>query len=229
MFGGAEKEASVLVVDDERNIRDVLSLGLGQAGFLVHTAANGIEGVSAAARLTPDIILLDLMMPYADGMSVLPQLRRATQAPIIILTGKGSLQDQVDGLDSGADDYMRKPFEFPELAARIRAALRRPALTHVHALRFADLTVDLDTHYVRRGGTPIRLSAREFDLLVVLLRRPRQVFTRDQLLDLVWGSERNVTFQVVETYICYLRRKVDIGFPTRLIHTIRGFGYSIRE
>jgi DNA-binding response OmpR family regulator len=219
----------VLVIDDERNIRDVIARGLSRTGFTVTTAANGLEALSMVRVKKPDVILLDLMMPVVDGMTVLPELRRICEAPILIISAKGQLHDKIAGLDSGADHYINKPFEIDELIARIRSALRRPALAHVQTLRFEDLFVDLDTRLVRRGDRTIKLSRREFDLLAALIRRPRQVFTKERLLDLVWGIDREISTQTVETYICYLRQKIDDDFSTKLIHTIRGVGYSIRE
>ncbi len=219
----------LLVVDDEYNIRELLKYGLSKVGFAVRAASNGRDAVIQARQWRPEVILLDLMMPVEDGMTVLPQLRRFSEAPILILTAKGDLSDKIKGLDSGADQYINKPFELDELAARIRSALRRPALATIKSLHFQDLEADLETRSVRRGQTPIRLSTREFDLLVALLRHPRHVFTRDQLLDIVWGGQLETSYQNVETYICYLRQKIDRGFSSRLLHTIRGVGYSLRE
>lgn len=224
-----DAHARVLVVDDERNIRDLLNRALTKADFTVRTAANGAEALSVTRAWSPDVILLDLMMPMVDGMTALPKLRRISEAPILIVTAKGELQDKVLGLESGADYYIKKPFEVFEIIAQIRSALRRPALAHVSTLEFSDLQIDLDTRTVRRAGRPIRLSTREFDLLATLARHPRQVFTREQLVTLVWGTEREISRQTVETYICYIRAKIDTGFPTHLIHTIRGVGYSVRE
>ena len=224
-----DEPVRLLFVDDEYNIRELLKYGLSKAGFAVRTASNGRDGVIQARQWRPEVILLDLMMPVEDGMTILPQLRRFSQAPILILTAKGDLSDKINGLESGADQYITKPFEMDELAARIRSALRRPVLATTKSLHFEDLEADLDTRSVRRGGTPIRLSTTEFDLLVAFLRHPRRVFTRDQLLDMVWADEPETSRQNVETYICYLRRKIDNGFSSRLLQTIRGVGYSLRE
>jgi len=169
------------------------------------------------------------MMPIEDGMTTLPQLRRFSQAPILILTAKDDLSDKIKSLESGADQYITKPFELDELAARIRSALRRPALATTKSLYFEDIEADLDTRSVRRGQRPIRLSTKEFDLLVAFLRHPRRVFTRDQLLNMVWGDQPEISYQTVETYVCYLRQKMDSGPSSRLLQTIRGVGYSLRE
>jgi DNA-binding response OmpR family regulator len=168
------------------------------------------------------------MMPKLDGISLLPLLRRVTDAPVIMLSAKGEVEDRVEGLAHGADDYLSKPFELSELVAHIEAKLRRPRIEHPSALSYADLTVDLETHVVERNGKRIDLSPLEYNLLVVLLRRPKRVFTREELLDLVWGDEADVTPAAVERYISYLRTKVDDGFDRRLIHTVRGVGYTVR-
>ena len=218
----------VLVVDDERPIRELLEIGLGQAGFNVRTAADGTLGLAAVREWEPDAIVLDVMMPRIDGITLLPMLRKITEAPILMLSAKGDVVDKVEGLAHGADDYLAKPFEIPELVARIQSALRRPTLAKRSTLSFSDLTVSIEDRIVTRGGKRIDLSAREFDLLAALLKSPNRVFSRAQLLDLVWGIDRDVTLGTVETYICYLRAKIDRGQPP-LIHTIRGVGYSLRE
>ena len=218
----------VLVVDDERPIRELLEIGLGQAGFDVRSAADGVLGLAAVRDWEPNAIVLDVMMPRIDGITLLPMLRKITEAPILMLSAKGDVIDKVDGLAHGADDYLAKPFEIPELIARIQSALRRPTLAHRSTLSFSDLTMSLDDRIVTRAGRRIELSAREFDLLAVLVRTPNRVFTRPQLLDLVWGIDRDVTLGTVETYICYVRAKIDRG-ASPLVHTIRGVGYSLRE
>jgi DNA-binding response OmpR family regulator len=155
--------------------------------------------------------------------------RQLTEAPIVMLSAKGEVDDKVAGLSGGADDYLSKPFEITELVARLDSALRRPKLAKPQTVRYADLAIDLETRTVLRDGRSIELSAREFDLLVALARNPLRVFSRDQLLDMVWGAHRDVGQGAVETYISYLRTKIDSGFRTRLIHTHRGAGYSLRE
>jgi DNA-binding response OmpR family regulator len=206
----------------------LLEIALGDQGYDVHSAADGPAGLELARSWTPDLIVLDVMFPKIDGISLLPMFRRVTEAPILMLSAKAEVDDKVIGLARGADDYLGKPFEMSELLARVEAALRRPKLSAPQMLRYADLEVDLETRSVRRAGKQIDLSAREFDLLVTLLRHPLRVFSRDQLLDLVWGSERDVGYSAVETYISYLRSKIDQGFDSRLIQTHRGAGYSLR-
>ncbi|MEA2666988.1 MAG: two-component system, OmpR family, response regulator MprA [Candidatus Eremiobacteraeota bacterium] len=219
----------VVVIDDEHSIREVLDIGLAQAGFEVRTAVDGADGLTAVRDWRPDCIVLDIMMPKIDGLSLIPLLRRLTEVPIIMLTARGDVRDRIDGLKAGADDYLPKPFELDELVARIQTALRRPVLKRVHHLRVADLEIDLDARTVMRARRWVDLSTREFDLLVALARRPKRVFTREELLDLVWGVDRDVSPATVETYISYLRAKVDRAPEARLIHTVRGVGYSIRE
>lgn len=219
----------VLVVDDERRIRELLELSLRHHGYEVQSAADGQAALAVAKAFEPDAIVLDVMLPKIDGISLLPMIRRVTDAPVIMLSAKGEVEDKVSGLTHGADDYLSKPFEISELVAHIEAKLRRPHIEHSDALRFADLSVDLQTHTAERGGNRLDLSPLEYNLLVTLLRRPKRVFTRDELLELVWGDERDVTPAAVERYISYLRSKVDDGFDSRLIQTVRGVGYTLRQ
>jgi DNA-binding response OmpR family regulator len=221
--------ARVLVVDDERHIRELLEIGLSDEGYDVRSAPDGQVGLQMVREWNPDAIVLDVMLPKIDGIALLPMFRKLTEAPILMLSAKGDVGDKVAGLSRGADDYVAKPFEMAELRARLDTALRRPRLAQPQVLRYADLEVNLETRVVTRAGKDISLSAREYDLLVALLRNPHRVFTRDQLLDQVWGTERFVGPGAVETYISYLRAKIDQGFPTRLIQTHRGAGYSLRE
>ena len=218
----------VLVVDDERHIRELLEIGLSDEGYDVRAAPDGQVGLQICREWSPDAIVLDVMLPKVDGIALLPMFRKLTEAPILMLSAKSDFHDKVAGLSGGADDYVAKPFEMSELLARLESSLRRPKLAQPQMLRYADLEVNLETRAVIRGGTSIALSAREYDLLIVLLRHPLRVFTRDQLLDQVWGADRFVGPGAVETYISYLRAKVDQGFEQRLIHTHRGAGYSLR-
>ncbi len=219
----------VLIVDDERNVRSLLEIGLGDEGFDVRSVPDGQAALHAVREWDPHAIVLDWMMPKVDGVTLLPMLRKLTEAPILMLTAKNQVPDRIEALGAGADDYVPKPFDIAELAARIEAALRRPTLARRTTLSVADLEVDTETRMVARAGRSIDLSAREFDLLVALMRYPRRVFTRDELLDRVWGNERIVGQGTVETYISYLRAKLDHGFERRLIHTHRGAGYSLRD
>ncbi len=219
----------VAVIDDEAAIREMLEVGLTQEGFAVRTAVDGADGLALVRDWQPSCIVLDVVMPKIDGIALIPLLRRLTEVPIVMLTARGDVRDRIDGLRAGADDYLAKPFDLEELAARIQTALRRPTLRHVEHLTFADLSIDLETRIVRRGERRIDLSMREFDLLVTLARRPNRVFTREELLDHVWGVDRDLSPNTVETYISYLRAKIDADGAPRLIHTIRGVGYSLRE
>jgi DNA-binding response OmpR family regulator len=219
----------LLVVDDERPIREMLELGLRNRGFDVRTVPDGPTAIPLIREWKPELIVLDVMLPKVDGFSMLPLLRRITEAPILMLSAKGEVEDRVQGLDRGADDYLAKPFEMSELVARLRTALRRPRLEHVEAITYADVEVELATRTVRRGGRTLDLSPLEYDLFITLLRHPRRVFSREQLLDLVWGPEADVGPGSVERYISYLRSKVDESAMTRLIHTIRGVGYSLHD
>jgi two-component system, OmpR family, response regulator MprA len=219
----------VLVIDDERPIREMLQLGLQRCGFDVRAVADGHGGIPLVREWKPEIIVLDVMMPKIDGLTMLPVLRRLTEAPIVMLSAKGEVESRVAGLDRGADDYVAKPFEMSELAARLRSALRRPRLEHVQVLTYADVEAELPTRTVRRAGRVLDLSPLEYDLFVTLLRHPRRVFSKEQLLDLVWGEESDVGPGSVERYVSYVRAKVDEGAERRLIHTIRGVGYSLHD
>ncbi len=221
--------ARVAVIDDEPAIRSLLQMELGDAGFDVRTAKDALAGLDLVRQWDPDVILLDIMMPKVDGISILPRFRTETQTPIIILSAKGGTGDKVLGLERGADQYIAKPFEMPELVARLRSALRRPRLEEPDRLTFRDLTIDFRMRTVTRAGKDIVLTAREFDLLATFMRQPRRVFTRDQLISIVWGIDADVTTNAVETYISYLRSKIDAPFDEPLLHTIRGAGYSLRD
>ncbi|HZT12615.1 MAG TPA: response regulator transcription factor [Candidatus Baltobacteraceae bacterium] len=220
--------ARVAVIDDEPAIRSLLETELADAGFEVRSAGDGLAGLDLVRAWDPDLILLDVMMPRADGISLLPRYRAATQAPILILSAKGGTDDKVRGLDGGADQYVPKPFEMPELIARLRSALRRPRLEEPEQLTFRDLTIDFRTRTAVRAGKPISLTTREFDLLATFMREPRRVFSREHLISLVWGDDADVTTNAVETYISYLRGKIDVPFATPLLQTVRGAGYSLR-
>jgi DNA-binding response OmpR family regulator len=221
--------ARIAVVDDEAAIRSLLEMELADAGFEVRSARDALAGYELIREWDPHIILLDVMMPKVDGLSILPRYRSVTQAPIFILSAKGDTGDKVLGLGRGADQYIAKPFEMPELVARLRSALRRPRIEEPERLVFRDLTMDLGTRSVARAGKAISLTAREFDLLATFMRQPRRVFTRDQLITLVWGEDAMVTINAVETYVSYLRSKIDLPFGEQLLQTVRGIGYSLRE
>lgn len=225
---GNGMDPRVLVIDDERSMREVLEMGLSSNGFCVRTAENAKNAMAIVEQWDPEAIVLDVMMPYVDGISLIPLIRRRSEAPIIMLSAKVELDAKVASLSRGADDYLAKPFELAELVARIHSRLRRPQLAKREVLQFADLYVDLPTRSVTRAGERIALSTREFDLLVTLLRQPGRVFTREQLIDLAWGEDSEVAPNAVETYVSYLRGKIERDGWPRLIYTIRGVGYSLR-
>ncbi len=219
--------ARIAVIDDEPHIRELLSLALGHRGYDVRCAADGAAGLDLVRDWSPDLIVLDVMMPKASGFDVLPELRRLTDAPVVMLSARGEVDDKVEGLAHGADDYLSKPFEISELLAHVEAKLRRPHIETRATLQYEGLTVDLAEHVVERDGRRLDLSPLEFNLLVTLLRRPRRVFTREELLDAVWG-DADVGTGAVERYVSYLRGKVDEGFERPLIQTVRGAGYTLR-
>jgi two-component system response regulator ArlR len=222
------ESARIAVVDDEPRIRELLELTLQHHGYTVRTAADGQAGLRLVREWIPDLIVLDVMMPKVDGIALLPMIRQVSEAPVIMLSAKGEVEDKVEGLVRGADDYISKPFEISELLAHIEAKLRRPRIERASTLNFSDLHVDLEAHVAERAGKRLDLSKLEYDLLVALLRRPKRVFTREELLDDVWGADSQAGVGAVERYISYLREKVDDGFAQRLIHTVRGVGYTLR-
>lgn len=218
----------MLVVDDEVAIRELLEYGLAQAGFEVRCARDGRTALDAVRSWTPEVIILDVMLPEVDGFTLLPALRRLTEVPILMLSAKTATAEKVTGLSRGADDYLSKPFELEELVARLHSALRRPRLQMRETFRYADLVLDVSRRTVYRGQRRIDLSTREFDLLLTFVQHPERVFTRAQLLDLVWGVDRDVVPNTVETYVSYLRAKIDSAEETKLIQTLRGVGYVLR-
>ncbi len=220
----------ILVIEDDREIADLLRRGLIYEGYSVTVAGDGPAGLAAARDRPPDLVLLDLMLPGMDGLTVCQRLRAASDVPILILTARDAVPDRVKGLDAGADDYVVKPFSFDELLARIRALLRRrqPAAAR-EVLRFADLTLNPDTREVYRGSRRIELTAREFEILQLFMEHPRQVLTRDTLYDRIWGYDFGGESNIIEVYIRYLRSKLEEGGAPRLIQTVRGVGYALRE
>ncbi len=227
----AEPEARLVVVDDEPNIRELLAASLRFAGFDVVAAESGEEAVRAVDRHRPDLLVLDVMMPGMDGFEVVRRLRSAGRAmPVLFLTARDGTEDKITGLTLGGDDYVTKPFSLEELIARIRAVLRRSregAQARSPRLRVADLELDDESHEVWRAGTPVHLSPTEFKLLRYLLANAGRVLSKAQILDHVWNYDFGGTANVVESYVSYLRRKVDTTEP-RLLHTLRGVGYVLR-
>ena len=219
----------ILVVDDDPEIVSFLKRGLTYEGYTVDTAGDGAEALAKARDAEPDLVILDIMMPGMDGLEVSKRLRQASKIPILMLTAKGTVADRIKGLDSGADDYLVKPFSFDELLARIRALLRRSQPTEGEVLRFMDLSLDPSTREVKRGNDVIHLTAQEFDLLELFLRHPRQVLRRDMIYEKVWGYDFGGESNVIEVYMRYLRSKLEAGGQPKLIHTVRGVGYVLRE
>jgi two-component system OmpR family response regulator len=220
----------VLVVDDEPNIVDVISMALRFQGFAVESAGTGAEAIAAVGSFRPDLILLDIMLPDMEGFDVARRLgAERSRVPIIFLTARDGTEDKVRGLTLGGDDYVTKPFSLEELVARIRSILRRAGLAEPESSRlvFEDLELDDDAHEVSRAGAPVDLTATEYRLLRYLMLNPRRVLTRPQLLEHVWEYDFGGDARVLETYVSYLRKKLDVHGPP-LIHTVRGVGYALR-
>jgi two-component system response regulator MprA len=217
----------ILVVDDEPSVRDALDRALRLDGYKVRLARDGHEALNLLAEEPPDAVVLDVLMPAPDGLEVTRRLRAAgDRTPVLLLTARDAVPDRVKGLDAGADDYLVKPFALEELTARLRALLRRTGTPAAETLRLADLKLDTGGHTVERAGQRIELTRTEFLLLELLMRHPRQVLTRGQIFEHVWGYDFGPSSNSLEVYVGYLRRK--LGEP-RLIHTVRGVGYVARE
>jgi two-component system, OmpR family, response regulator MprA len=228
----------ILVVDDDRSVRESLRRSLAFNGYQVDLASDGQAALDAVTAQRPDAMVLDVMMPRLDGLEVCRRMRAGgDDLPILVLTARDAVSDRVSGLDAGADDYLPKPFALEELLARLRALLRRRSPDDIAAaamgaskpLVFGDLSLDPDTREVRRGDRPISLTRTEFSLLELLLAHPRRVLTRAQILEQVWGYDFPTTGNALEVYIGYLRRKTEAEGESRLIHTVRGVGYVLRD
>lgn len=220
----------VLVVEDDPDVRAALTRALSFEGYDVAIAEDGGRALASVLHDPPDVIVLDVMMPFVDGLEACRRLRaRGDETPILMLTALGSVSDRVDGLDAGADDYLAKPFALEELLARIRALLRRSGGDVSEVLSFADLEMNLGTRVVTRAGEPVPLTKTEFDLLEVLLRGGGRVATRDQIYRDVWGFDFETSSNSLDVYVGYLRRKTEAGGASRLIHTVRGVGYTLRD
>jgi two-component system, OmpR family, response regulator MprA len=221
----------VLVVDDEPAVREALRRALALEGYDVDLAANGAEALQKVGSADPDLVVLDVLMPEVDGLAACRRLRaEGNRVPVLMLTARAGIGDRVDGLDAGADDYLVKPFALEELLARIRALLRRGGQEQIEQpLRFADVELDPATREVRRGERRIELTRTEFNLLELFLRNPRQVLTRSLIFERVWGYDFGPTSNALDVYIGYLRRKTEAGGEPRLIQTVRGVGYALRE
>ena len=219
----------ILVVEDETRIADLLRRGLMFEGFRVSVAGDGLQGLAIARDDPPDLVILDWMLPGLDGLEVCKRLRAAGSVPIIMLTAKESVPDRVTGLNAGADDYVVKPFAFDELLARIRAQLRRNRPQATETLHFADLTMNTATREVMRGNRKVDLTTKEYDLLELFLRHPRQVLTREVIYDRIWSYDFGGESNIIEVYVRYLRQKLEAEGEARLIQTVRGVGYALRE
>jgi two-component system response regulator MprA len=219
----------ILVIEDEDRIRQFLQRGLTYENYRVDVAGDGPTGLALARENPPDVVILDWMLPGMDGLEVCRRLRAAGPVPILMLTAKDTVGDRVIGLDAGADDYLVKPFAFDELLARIRALLRRAAPTQPEVLHFSDLSLDTGTRQAFRGERAIDLTAKEYELLELFMRHPRQVLTREVIFDRVWGYDFGGESNIIEVYVRYLRQKLESAGEPRLIHTVRGVGYILRE
>jgi two-component system response regulator MprA len=223
----------ILVVDDERAVRESLRRALELEGYQIELAADGqeaLERLEANGDGQPDAVILDVLMPNVDGLDVCRRLRRSgNRVPVLMLTARDEIDNRVAGLDAGADDYVTKPFALEELVARVRALLRRTSAGDDQLLRFADIELDPGTREVRRGGDPIELTRTEFALLELFMTNPRQVLTRSIIFERVWGYDFGFASNSLDVYIGYLRRKTEAGGKPRLIQTVRGVGYALRE
>jgi len=220
----------ILVVDDDAKIRTVVRRGLAYEGYRVVEAASGEEGLDKAREHLPDLVILDVMMPGMDGLEVTRRLRSSgDELAILMLTARDEVKDRVEGLENGADDYLVKPFSFEELLARVHALLRRRTTPSGEVLRFAGLELDVDAREARRAARTIELTTTEFNLLLLFLRHPRKVLTRDVIMEHVWAYDFEGESNVLEVYVRYLRSKLEANGEARLIHTVRGAGYVLKE
>jgi two-component system, OmpR family, response regulator MprA len=220
----------ILVVDDEPAVRDAVQRALKLESYQVDTAADGAEALKSLTLSSPDLMILDVLMPKIDGLEVCRRLRAAGDpTPVLMLTARDSVANRVEGLDAGADDYLVKPFALDELLARVRALLRRSSPEGGQLLRFSDLSMDTVSREVKRGSRPMELTRTEFLLLELFLNNPRRVLTREIILDRVWGFDFGPESNSLEVYIGYLRKKMEADGEPRLIHTVRGVGYVLRE
>jgi len=223
-------KAHILVVDDDPRITDLMRRILAYEGYSVAVARSGTEALDRSLERMPDLVILDIMLPGLDGLEVAQRLRAAgDNVPILMLTARGTVADRVKGLETGADDYLVKPFAPEELVARVKALLRRSQEERQEILRYADVELDTGTRVAHRGSREIELSPTEYELLALFLRRPRQVLTREIILDRVWGIDFEGSSNVMEVYVGYLRNKLEAEGEPRLIHTVRGVGYVFKD
>jgi two-component system response regulator MprA len=219
----------ILVVDDDARIAAAVGRALAYEGYEVETSGDGRTALQRLTTMSPDLVILDVMLSGIDGIETCRRIRTEGNTPVLILTARDTTEARVAGLDNGADDYLAKPFDYAELLARVRALLRRNAPAPAAALTYADLSVDLSSRAVRRGATSIDPTPREFELLLYFLRNPRQVLTRGQIMDAVWGYDFGGASNSVDVYVGYLRRKLEHGGLSRLIQTVYGVGYALRD
>jgi heavy metal response regulator len=219
----------ILIVEDEKSLADIIKKGLEEEDYSVDVAYNGEDGLFMAQNEPSDIIILDIMLPIIDGMTILRRIRKAgVKTPILMLTAKDGMADKVSGLDSGADDYLTKPFHFEELLARIRALLRRDSEVKTCVVQVGDLFIDMASHEVKRGGKEIALSAREYALLELLAIKRNKVLSRTYISEHIYDYDFNLDSNVIDVFINRIRNKIDRGYETKLIHTVRGTGYMLK-
>ena len=224
------KDVHILIVEDESHLADSIARRLQEEAYIVDVANDGEAGFDLACTKKYDLIILDVLLPRKDGLQVLRELRRnKVQSMVLILTARSMVEERVEGLETGADDYLSKPFAFAELIARAESLLRRRGMDRGPILRVEDLEVDVETRSVRRGTKNIRLTAKEFSLLEFLMRNKNRILTRRAIAEQVWGYKFDTGTNVVDVYINYLRKAIDEGFPTRLLHTVRGVGFILKE
>lgn len=220
----------ILLVEDEKDLASIVKQGLEEEGYVVDVANDGEEGLYMAENFPADAVILDIMLPVVDGLTVLSTMRRKGIAtPVILLTARDALLDKIKGLDTGADDYLTKPFVFEELLARVRSLLRRKATVKEAVIRIADLEINTASHEVKRGGKAVTLSAKEYALLEYLAYRKGSVVTRSEIVEHIYHEDTEMDSNVVDVYINYLRNKIDKDFKPKLIHTVRGAGYMLKE
>jgi heavy metal response regulator len=219
----------ILIVEDEKSLADIIKKGLEEEDYSVDVAYNGEDGLFMAQNEPSDIIILDIMLPIIDGMTILRRIRKAgVKTPVLMLTAKDGMADKVSGLDSGADDYLTKPFHFEELLARIRALLRRDSEVKTCVVQVGDLFIDMASHEVKRGGKEIALSAREYALLELLAIKRNKVLSRTYISEHIYDYDFNLDSNVIDVFINRIRNKIDRGYETKLIHTVRGTGYMLK-
>lgn len=219
----------IVIIDDDPKIRAMLVRSLSYAGYTVLAAENGLQGWEVVVREKPQVVILDIMLPEMDGFEVCRLLKGQVDTAILMLTARDGVKDRVKGLDCGADDYLIKPFALEELLARIRALLRRSRENEGTTLLFADLKINMETYQVWRGEREISLTAKEFELLSFFMKNPRQILTREKIMDAVWGYDYQGESNVLEVYIGYLRQKLEEAGEKRLLQTVRGIGYTLKE